>query len=425
MYMKKILSILLLFLLSFSSLGVTTSHAEEKIHIEAAAALLFDADTGKILHEQNPDELLAIASMSKLIVVYAVLEAIKEGKITWDTKVNISDYAYEVSRNNEFSNVPFEKGRQYTVRELYQSIVIFSANGSSIALAELLAGSEKNFVNLANEHAKKLGLKKYKFVNATGLNNADLKGKHPEGTDPNGENSMSARDMGILSKEIITKYPEMLEDTKQRFRNFPDNHPKPIRMENWNWMLPGAAFAYEGADGLKTGSSDTAGYGFTITAKRGDLRLISVIIKTKSMDERFTESRALIEYGFNNFEKQKLKVDKNNKISVVKGKEDYVTVAPEKEVTVVTAKGSKSPYKISAEVDKSLAEDGHLVAPIKKDAKVGSIVLESTDKYGFLDGNKSMKVAAKTTEEVEKANWFVLTTRSIGDFFSNLWSKIF
>ncbi|MEG7927484.1 D-alanyl-D-alanine carboxypeptidase [Bacillus cereus] len=387
--MKKILSILLLLVLSISPLGVTTSHAEEKIHIEAAAALLFDADTGKILHEQNPDELLAIASMSKLIVVYAVLEAIKEGKITWDTKVNISDYAYEVSRNNEFSNVPFEKGRQYTVKELYHSIVIFSANGSSIALAELLAGSEKNFLNLANEHAKKLGLKKYKFVNATGLNNADLKGKHPEGTDPNAENSMSARDMGMLSKAMITKYPEMLEDTKQRFRNFPDNHPKPIRMENWNWMLPGAAFAYEGTDGLKTGSSDTAGY------------------------------------GFNNFEKQKLKVNKNNTISVVKGKEDQVTVAPEKEITVIAKKGSKEPYKIGTELDKSLAEDGHLVAPIKKDAKVGSITLESTDKYGFLDGSKSMKVTAKTTEEVEKANWFVLTMRSIGDFFSNLWSKVF
>ncbi|MGG3520548.1 serine hydrolase [Bacillus pseudomycoides] len=425
MYMRKILSILLAFLLSFSSLGVTTSHAEGKIHIEAAAAILFDADTGKILHEQNPDELLAIASMSKLIVVYSVLEAIKEGKITWDTKVNISDYAYEISRNNEFSNVPFEKGRQYTVKELYHSIVIFSANGSSIALAELLAGNEKNFLNLANEHAKKLGLKKYKFVNATGLNNADLKGKHPEGTDPNGENSLSARDMGILSKTIITKYPEILEDTKQRFRSFPDNHPKPIRMENWNWMLPGAAFAYEGTDGLKTGSSDTAGYGFTISAKRGDLRLISVIIKTKSMDERFTESRELIDYGFNNFEKQKLKIDKNNTISVVKGKEDTVTVTPEKEMTVITKKGSKPSYKVSTEADKSLAEDEKLVAPIKKDAKVGSLVLESTDQYGFLDGSKKMKIAAKTTEEVEKANWFVLTMRSIGDFFSNMWSKIF
>lgn len=425
MYMRKILSILLVFLLSFSSLGVKTSHAEEKIHIEAAAAILFDADTGKILHEQNPDELLAIASMSKLIVVYSVLEAIKEGKIAWDTKVNISDYAYEISRNNEFSNVPFEKGLQYTVKELYHSIVIFSANGSSIALAELLAGSEKNFLNLANEHAKKLGLKKYKFVNATGLNNADLKGKHPEGTDPNGENSLSARDMGILSRTIITKYPEILEDTKQRFRNFPDNHPKPIRMENWNWMLPGAAFAYEGTDGLKTGSSDTAGYGFTISAKRGDLRLISVIIKTKSMDERFTESRELIDYGFNNFEKQKLKIDKNNTISVVKGKEDTVTVTPEKEITVISKKGSKPSYKVSTEADKSLAEDGKLVAPIKKDAKVGSLVLESTDQYGFLDGSKKMKIAAKTTEEVEKENWFVLTMRSIGDFFSNMWSKIF
>ncbi|PGS06538.1 serine hydrolase [Bacillus pseudomycoides] len=425
MYMRKILSILLAFLLSFYSLEVITSHAEEKIHIEAAAAILFDADTGKILHEQNPDELLAIASMSKLIVVYSVLEAIKEGKITWDTKVNISDYAYEISRNNEFSNVPFEKGRQYTVKELYHSIIIFSANGSSIALAELLAGSEKNFLNLANEHAKKLGLKKYKFVNATGLNNADLKGKHPEGTDPNGENSLSARDMGILSKTIITKYPEILEDTKQRFRNFPDNHPKPIRMENWNWMLPGAAFAYEGTDGLKTGSSDTAGYGFTISAKRGDLRLISVIIKTKSMDERFTESRELIDYGFNNFEKQKLKIDKNNTISVVKGTEDTVTVKPEKEITVITKKGSKPPYTISTEADKSLSQDGKVVAPIKKDAKVGSLVLESTDQYGFLDGSKKMKIAAKTTEEVEKANWFVLTMRSIGDFFSNIWSKIF
>ena len=88
-------------------------------------------------------------------------------------------------------------------------------------------------------------------------------------------------------------------------------------------------------------------------------------------------------------------------------------------------KGSKDPYKIGTEVDKSLAEDGHLIAPIKKDAKVGSITLESTDKYGFLDGSKSMKVTAKTTEEVEKANWFVLTMRSIGDFFSNLWSKVF
>ncbi|WP_459502859.1 serine hydrolase [Bacillus sp. C1] len=425
MYMRKISSILLLFLLSFFTLGVTNSYAEEKIHIEAAAAILFDADTGKILHEQNPDELLAIASMSKLIVVYSVLEAIKEGKITWDTKVNISDYAYEVSRNNEFSNVPFEKGRQYTVKELYQSIVIFSANGSSVALAELLAGNEKDFLTLANEHAKKLGLKKYKFVNATGLNNADLKGKHPEGTDPNGENSLSARDMGILSKSIITKYPEILEDTKQRFRNFPDNHPKPIRMENWNWMLPGATFAYEGTDGLKTGSSDTAGYGFTITAKRGDLRLISVIIKTKSMDERFTESRALIDYGFNNFEKQKLKIDKNNTLSVIKGKEDTVNVIPEKEITVITKKGSKPSYKISNEADKSIAEDGKLVAPIKKGATVGSLFLESTDQYGFLDGNKKMKIVAKTTEEVEKANWFTLTMRSIGDFFSNMWSKIF
>ncbi|WP_242145140.1 MULTISPECIES: serine hydrolase [unclassified Bacillus cereus group] len=425
MYMRKILSILLAFLLLFSSLGATNSHAEENIHIEAAAAILFDADTGKILHEQNPDELLAVASMSKLMVVYAVLEAMKAGKITWDTKVNISDYAYEVSRNNEFSNVPFEKGRQYTVRELYHSIVIFSANGSSIALAELLAGSEKNFLKLADEYAKKLGLKKYKFVNATGLNNADLKGKHPEGTDPNGENSLSARDMGILAKTIITKYPEMLEDTKQRFRNFPDHHPKPIRMENWNWMLPGAAFAYEGTDGLKTGSSDTAGYGFTITAKRGDLRLISVIIKTKSMDERFTESRELIDYGFHNFEKKKLKLDKNNTISVVKGKKDAVSIAPEKEIEIVTKKGSKPPYKISTEAIPSLAEEGKLIAPIKKDAKVGSIVLETTDRYGFLDGSKQLKVTAKTTEEVEKANWFIVTLRSIGDFFSNIWSKIF
>lgn len=122
------------------------------------------------------------------------------------------------------------------------------------------------------------------------------------------------------------------------------------------------------------------------------------------MDKRFTESRELIDYGFNNFEKQKLKVDKNNTISVVKGKEDHVTVIPEKEIMVITKKGSKPPYKVSTETDKLLAEDGKLVAPIKKDAKVGSLVLESTDQYGFLDGSKKLKVVAKTTGEVEKAN---------------------
>ena len=126
------MSILLLLVLSISSLGVTTSHAKEK-YILRRRRLLFDADTGKILHEQNPDELLAIASMSKLIVVYAVLEAIKEGKITWDTKVNISDYAYEVSRNNEFSNVPFEKGRQYTVKN-YIILLLYSLQMDLVSL---------------------------------------------------------------------------------------------------------------------------------------------------------------------------------------------------------------------------------------------------------------------------------------------------
>ena len=119
------------------------------------------------------------------------------------------------------------------------------------------------------------------------------------------------------------------------------------------------------------------------------------------MDERFTESRELIEYGFNNFEKQKLKVNKNNTISVVKERRPS-NCCTRKEITVIAKKGSKEPYKIGTELDKSLAEDGHLVAPIKKDAKVGSITLESTDKYGFLDGSKSMKVTAKRQRKLKK-----------------------
>ena len=157
---------------------------------------------------------------------------------------------------------------------------------------------------------------------------------------------MSARDMGILSKAMITKYPEMLEDTKQRFRNFPDNHPKPIRMENWNWMLPGAAFAYEGTDGLKPEVLIQLDTDLPLLLNVVMYVLFRLLLKQNQWTKRFTESRELIEYGFNNFEKQKLKVDKTiHSLSYRERRSSNCCTG--KEITVIAKKGIKILIKLN------------------------------------------------------------------------------
>ena len=251
---------------SFSLLPNRTSAAEnDSLGLNAEAAILVDAETGAILYEKNADVVLGVASMSKMMTEYLVLEAIKDGTISWDQKVMISEYIHNLSSPNMgLSNVGLTQGEQYTVKELYEAMAIFSANAATSALAEVVAGTEKGFVELMNKKAEELKLGEYKFVNSSGLNNSDLLGNHPAGN-PDDENVMSAKATARLAYHLLNDFPEVSDTASKPVLKFRDGRD----YKNFNYMLPGLVFEYPGVDGLKTGSTDFAGYGFTATAKRG------------------------------------------------------------------------------------------------------------------------------------------------------------
>ncbi|MGG1557740.1 serine hydrolase [Geobacillus thermoleovorans] len=410
------------------------------LDIRADAAILVDAQTGRILYEKNIDTVLGIASMTKMMTEYLLLDAIKAKRVKWDQMYTPSDYVYRLSQDRALSNVPLRKDGKYTVRELYEAMAIYSANGATVAIAEIIAGSEKNFVKMMNDKAKELGLKDYKFVNATGLSNKDLKGFHPEGTSTNEENVMSARAMAMLAYRLLKDHPEVLKTASIPHKVFREGTKDEIKMDNWNWMLPGLVYGYEGVDGLKTGYTEFAGNCFTGTAKRNGVRLISVVMNAKdasgktTKEARFKETEKLFNYGFNQYSLETLypkgyQLKGKETLPVVKGKEKEVRVATGKNLDLLVKNGEEKQYKPVYVLDKKkMTKEGKLVAPLKKGETVGYMTLEykGDDSLAFLspDMQKNIRVPLVTTAEVEKANWFVLSMRAVGGLFVDLWTSV-
>jgi serine-type D-Ala-D-Ala carboxypeptidase (penicillin-binding protein 5/6) len=436
---QKYVAYLLIFLLSFSLVQKPAS-AEDALNIKADAAILVEASTGKILYEKNSDTALGVASMTKMMTEYLLLEAIKEGNVKWDQKYNVSEVVYKVSQDTSLSNVPLRADGQYTIKELYEAMAIYSANAATMAIAETIAGSEANFVKMMNEKAEELGLENYKFVNSSGLNNRDLKGMHPEGSGPEDENVMSAKDTAKLASSLIQDFPEVLDTSSIEKKKFREGTEDVTNMENWNWMLPGLVYGYEGMDGLKTGTTDFAGYCFTGTAERDGMRYITVVMNAKdssgsgSYEARFGETQKMLDFAFSNFSMEEIlpanyKVKGHKTLPVVKGKEKKVTIQTKEPLKMVVRNGAKDNYKPKLVLDKKkLTDEKELTAPIKEGEKVGYITVEAKEKesLGFLfeNGTKGAQVPVVTEEKVEKANWFILSMRAVGGFFGDLWDTI-
>ena len=416
---------------SFSLLPNRTSAAEnDSLGLNAEAAILIDAETGAILYEKNADVVLGVASMSKMMTEYLVLEAIKDGSISWDQKVMISEYIHNLSSPNMgLSNVGLTQGEQYTVKELYEAMAIFSANAATSALAEVVGGTEKGFVELMNKKAEELKLGEYKFVNSSGLNNSDLLGNHPAGN-PDDENVMSAKATARLAYHLLNDFPEVIDTASKPVLKFRDGRD----YKNFNYMLPGLVFHYPGVDGLKTGSTDFAGFGFTATAKRGDNRFITVVMKTSSKEERFTETRKLLDYAFGNYTKEEIvakgtEIKGHKTLPVTKGKEDSVQIESADSIELAIKKGEEKNFKPVLKLDnKKLNDEGELTAPIKKGDKVGTLTVQPKEgePIEFLteDGVKTVTVDVIASEDVEKANWFVLSMRAVGGFFADIWGSV-
>lgn len=439
---KKISKAILVSFLSFLLLLTTLSfpgQTNANFDTNAYNSILLDADTGKVLFQKNADVLLPIASMSKMMSEYLILEAINTGKIKWEQVVPISAEVAAVSHNTSLSNVPLRVDEQYTVRELYESVAIYSSNGSTMALAEMISGSYPQFVKLMNETASKLGMgtegKDFKFINSTGLPNKYVpENMRYSGTSELDENLLTVRATAVLAYRLLNDYPEVLDTASIPKKIFKEGTSDQIKMDNWNWMLPELVYGYQYIDGLKTGHTDSAGFCFTGTAEKDGQRLITVIMKSESEKQRFDETRRLMEYGFNNFAKKELipdgfQLEGSETLPVSKGKSREVAISTAKPLEVMMRNGEEELYSYDLILDESLFdEEGKLVAPLEKGQKVGTMKVnykgEINHEFIVSKAATNEQVDVVVNDPVEKAGWFTLMLRAIGGFFAGIWTSV-
>lgn len=394
----------------------------KSLDLKVKSAILMEPVSGQVLLNVNGDQALPPASMTKMMTEYIVADMVKQGKFKWEDMVTVRKNAASTIGSRIF----LAEGDQHTIEELYIAMAVGSANDATVALAEHVAGSEQAFVKMMNDEAKRMGMKNTHFANSTGLDIADM----PEEfrTPGNQETVMSAMDAAILARYIVTDHPDFARFTAIQQHKFRERDTAP--MINWNWMLEAnkdvtnfKQFAYEGLDGLKTGHTSNAGNCFTGTAERDGMRLISVVMGTKTEATRFVETRKVLDYGFNNFETKqvvaaKTTIEGSDTVTVKKAKSTKVPVVTDQPVSFVVPKGADL-STVQANVSWS---DEKLTAPLAQGSKVGTVTY--TYKADGTDQVLEKTVNLITAQEAEKANWFKLFMRAIGDFFRDLFNGI-
>jgi D-alanyl-D-alanine carboxypeptidase (penicillin-binding protein 5/6) len=299
------------------------------------------------------------------------------------------------------------RDQKYTVKDLFEAMIVQSANACAVALAELIAGNEHTFVNQMREQLTEWGIKDATIINASGLSNVYL-GEHIyPGTEENDENLMSARDVAIVAQHLIKDFPEILETSKIKEKTFAPNSSQPTEMENWNVMLFDGPNYKEGVDGLKTGTTDLAGACFVGTIQKDGRRVITVILNALNQpnDEnaRYVETSNLMDYCLNNWSQQDVTVagqtptDKKE-LKVTDGKKKTVALAMEKPV----------------KLDKNA-----IIAPVHKNEKIGTVsVALAQDTLGYVQENEGAKTDLVTKSAVEKASTFELIWQKITGIFA-------
>ena len=262
---------------AFLALSVPTAQAAASAPtVNCGAAVLMEKETGTILYEQNSHDKLEPASVTKVMTLLLVMEALDSGRISLEQTVTMSAHAVSMGG----SQIWLKEGEQMTVRDLLKAVAVVSANDGAVALAELVAGSEEGFVSLMNQRAAELGMADTTFVNCTGL--------------PAAGHLTSAYDIALMSRELILNHPSIREYTTIWMDSLRDGA---FQLTNTNKLIR----FYDGTTGLKTGSTDSALYCLSATAERSGMELIAVVLKSPTSQERFDAARALLDYGFANY----------------------------------------------------------------------------------------------------------------------------
>lgn len=395
--MKK-LFLTLLTLFSFAS---ATTVAAQDFDVAAKHAIAVEANSGKILYEKDATQPVEIASISKLLTVYLVYEALEQGKISLSTPVEISDYPYQLTTNSAASNVPLE-ARNYTVEELLEATLVSSANSAAIALAEKIAGSEKDFVDMMKAKLQEWGIQDATLVNTTGLNNETLGSNIYPGSKKDDENKLSAYDVAVVARNLILKYPQVLEITKKPSSTFAG-----MTIHSTNYMLEGMPAYRGGVDGLKTGTTDKAGASFVGTTVEKGMRIITVVLNADNQDTnpyaRFTATSSILDYISSNFSLQTIVKQgesyEDSKSPVLDGKEDTITAVAKEDIKIVQRLGSRTQSTITYTADKT-----EHTAPLEAGTVVGHLTYEDKDLVGqgYITTDKpSFEMVAE--KNVEKA----------------------
>lgn len=354
-----------------------TVHADD-FNAAASHAIAVEASTGKILYEKDATSTAGIASITKILTVYLVYKQIDEGKLKWDDQVAISDYAYNLTANSDASNVPME-ARSYSVKQLVDAAMIASANSAAIALAEKIGGTEPKFVDMMSAQLKSWGITDAHLVNASGLNNSYLGSNIYPGSSASDENTMSALDVAIIARHLITDYPDVLKITSQSSMAF-DNT---TTLHTYNEMLSDMSYTREGVDGLKTGTTELAGASFVATTNENNMRIITVILHADDADTnnmaRFSATNDLMNYVYNTWKIQTLvkKGASYNKsqAKIIDGKQASVAAVAQKDFKVVIRKNDTNAPKLSIKTKT-------LEAPVNKGSQAGSLTFVDADLVG-------------------------------------------
>lgn len=328
--------------------------------LNATSYYLTDFDSGQVLAEKDADKPVEPASITKLMTAYLVDKAIADGDIALDDMVTISEKAWRMKGSKMFVEV----GKQVSVSDLLKGLIIQSGNDASVALAEYVAGSESAFAGYMNHEAKLLGMSNTNFVNSTGW--------------PDENHYSTARDIALLTRTVIRDFPESYRLYKEREYTFND-----IRQFNRNRLL----WRDETVDGVKTGHTDAAGFCLVASARREDMRLISVVLGTDSDKARTQSSQALLNYGFRFYETHQLYRAEEilSRARIWYGDQEQVSLGVGKDIYITIPRGRYGELDASMEVDREIS------APVQRGQQLGLVSIRLGDELLLSDDLVAMQ----------------------------------